>query len=109
MNIFKVMAVKDLDEVTRAIPVIDFGPAFRDEPGGLAAVSAQVRRASEGVGFFYLAGHGVPPAVVDGAFAASREFHAMSQEEKNRLKIDENNIGYLGLNQSIQGASSVHK
>ncbi|HEY3067499.1 MAG TPA: 2-oxoglutarate and iron-dependent oxygenase domain-containing protein [Methylomirabilota bacterium] len=109
MNIFKAMAVKDLDEVTRAIPVIDFGPAFRQEPGGLAAVSAQVRRASEGVGFFYLAGHGVPPAVVDDAFAASREFHAMSQEEKNRLKIDENNIGYLGLNQSIQGASSVHK
>jgi isopenicillin N synthase-like dioxygenase len=109
MNIFKVMAVKDLDEVTRAIPVIDFGPAFRDEPGGLAAVSTQVRRASEGVGFFYLAGHDVPPAVVDDAFAASREFHAMPPEEKSRLKIDENNIGYLGLNQSIQGASSVYK
>ena len=109
MNIFKAMAVKDLDEVTRAIPVIDFGPAFRDEPGGLETVSAEVRRASEGVGFFYLAGHGVPPAVVDDAFAASREFHAMSPDEKSRLKIDENNIGYLGLNQSIQGASSVHK
>ena len=35
MNIFKSMAVKDLEEVTRAIPVIDFGPAFRGDPGGL--------------------------------------------------------------------------
>jgi isopenicillin N synthase-like dioxygenase len=109
MNIFKAMAVKDLDAVTRAIPVIDFGPAFGGDPGGLEAVSAQVRRASEGVGFFYLAGHGVPTTVIDDAFAASREFHAMSPDEKNRLKIDENNIGYLGVNQSIQGASSVYK
>jgi len=109
MNIFKAMAVKDLDAVTQAIPVIDFGPAFRRDPRGLEAVSAQVRRASEGVGFFYLAGHGVPQAVIDDAFQASREFHAMSPEEKNRLKIDENNIGYLGVNQSIQGASSVYK
>ena len=109
MNIFKAMAVKDLDAVTQAIPVIDFRPAFRGDPRGLEAVSAQVRRASEGVGFFYLAGHGVPQAVIDDAFQASREFHAMSPEEKNRLKIDENNIGYLGVNQSIQGASSVYK
>lgn len=109
MNIFKAMAVKNLDDVTRAIPVIDFGPAFRREPDGLETVSTQVRRASEGVGFFYLAGHAVPQAVVDDAFAASREFHAMSQEEKDRLTIDENNIGYLGVNQSIQSASRVHK
>jgi len=109
MNIFKTMAVKNVDEVARAIPVIDFGPAFRHDAGGLEAVSTEVRRASEGVGFFYLAGHAVPQAIVDDAFAASREFHAMPQEDKDRLKIDENNIGYLGVNQSIQGASSVHK
>jgi len=60
MNIFKALAVKDPEAVTRAIPVIDFGPAFRGEPGGLEAVARQVRRASEEIGFFYLAGHGVP-------------------------------------------------
>jgi hypothetical protein len=49
MNIFKSMAVKDLEEATRAIPVIDFGPAFRGDPGGLDAVAEQVRRASEQV------------------------------------------------------------
>lgn len=109
MNIFEAMAVKDLAEATRAIPVIDFGPAFRGEPGGVDAVAARVREASERVGFFYLAGHGVPPAVIDDAFAASREFHAMPLEAKRRLRIDENNIGYLAVNESIQGASSVHK
>ena len=109
MNIFKSMAVKDLEEATRAIPVIDFGPAFRGDPGGLEAVAAQVRRASEQVGFFYLAGHGVPQEIVDAAFQASREFHAMPMDEKRRLPINENNIGYLAPNESIQGASTVHK
>ena len=109
MNILKSMAVKDVEEATRAIPVIDFGPAFCGEPGGLEAVASQVCRASQEVGFFYLAGHGVPQAVVDTAFEASREFHAMPLEEKMRLKLNENNIGYLAVNQSIQGASTVHK
>src|SRR6185503_15233938 len=88
MNIFKAQAVKDAEAVTRAIPVIDFGPAFRGEPGGLEAVARQVRRASEEIGFFYLAGHGVPDAVVEAAFAASREFHALPDAVKGALAIN---------------------
>ena len=109
MNIFKAKAVRDLEEATRAIPVIDFAPAFLGAPGGLDTVAAQVRQASERVGFFYLAGHGVPSSAVEAAFQASREFHAMPLEEKLKLQINENNIGYLPVNQSIQGASQVHK
>jgi isopenicillin N synthase-like dioxygenase len=109
MNIFKAMAVKSLEEATRAIPVIDAGPAFRGEPSGLDAAARQMRRACESVGFFYLAGHGVPQAVIDAAFRASREFHALPLEEKLRLKLNENNIGYLPVNESMQRASTVHK
>src|SRR5438132_13688621 len=95
MNIFKAMAVKDVAEVTRTIPVIDFGPAFRGEPGGPEAVAAQMRHACESIGFFYLAGHGVSPRIVHAAFEASREFHALPLEEKLALTLNENNIGYL--------------
>ena len=109
MNILRSMAVKDVEEATKAIPVIDFAPAFRGDPDGLDAVARRVRRASQEVGFFYLAGHGIPQAVVDAAFAASHEFHSMPLDEKLRLAINENNIGYLAVNQSIQGASAVHK
>ena len=109
MNIFKAQAVKDPDEGARAIPVIDVGPAFRREPGGLEAVAAEVRRASERVGFFYVAGHGVDPAIIDAAFTASREFHALPMAEKLALKLNENNIGYLPVNESMQRASTVHK
>ena len=110
MNILKALAVKNVEEATRDIPVIDFGPALAPgAPGDLEGVAGQVRRASETVGFFYLAGHGVPDAVVDAAFAASREFHALPLEEKLRLRLNASNIGYLPVNQSIQKASTVHK
>jgi isopenicillin N synthase-like dioxygenase len=109
VNLFKAKAVTNVEEATASIPVIDFAPAWRGRPGGLDEVANEVRRASERVGFFYLAGHGVPPEVVDAAFAASREFHALPPHEKQRLALNENNIGYLAPNQSIQGASTVHK
>ena len=80
MNVFRAMAVKDVDEATRAIPVIDFAPAFLGQAGGLDAVAGQVRHGCETVGFFYLAGHGVPGEVVDAAFAASRGCGRMSRE-----------------------------
>jgi isopenicillin N synthase-like dioxygenase len=109
MNIFKAMAVKSVEEATRAIPVIDFGPAFAGVAGALEAVATQVRMACERVGFFYMAGHGVPQAVIDSAFEAAREFHGLPLEQKMQLKINENNIGYLPFNQSMQRASTVHK
>ena len=109
MNIFKTMAVRDPEQISRAIPVIDVGPAFAGVPGALDAVAAQVRDASERVGFFYVAGHGVPAGLIDAAFAASREFHALPLEDKLALKLNESNIGYLPVNESMQRASTVHK
>src|SRR5205814_4597246 len=109
MNIFKAMAVSDVAEVTRSIPVIDVAPAFCGEPRGLDAVAAEVRAACERIGFFYVAGHGVSPHIVRAAFGASREFHALPLEDKLALTLNENNIGYLPVNQSMQRASTVHK
>jgi isopenicillin N synthase-like dioxygenase len=108
MNIFKAQAVKDPETIARAIPVIDLAPAFAGG-AGLERVAAQVGEASERVGFFYVAGHGVPEAVIERAFAASREFHALPLEDKLALKLNQNNIGYLPVNESMQRASTVHK
>ncbi len=58
MNSFKGMAVADPDEATRSIPVIDFGPAFRGQPGGLAPISIRGRfrmRAALWLAFFIVA------------------------------------------------------
>src|SRR3954466_1323234 len=109
MNLFKEQGVRDYAGAAAKIPVIDFGPYFAGEPGALERVATQVRDACENVGFFYAAGHGVPEELIDRAFAASRRFHALPLEEKLKLRLNENNIGYLPINASVQGASTVHK
>jgi isopenicillin N synthase-like dioxygenase len=109
MHLFKQHAVRDAADVAARIPIIDFGPCFRGEAGALDALVPQIRLACEKVGFFYIAGHGVPQDVVDRAFAASRRFHALPLDAKLELKLNGNNIGYLPMNASVQGASTVHK
>ncbi|HTZ37962.1 MAG TPA: 2-oxoglutarate and iron-dependent oxygenase domain-containing protein [Stellaceae bacterium] len=109
MHLFKEQGVTDHAAAAALIPIIDYGPYFAGEPGAFERLVPQVRHACENVGFFYAAGHGVPDAVVEAAFAASRRFHALPMEAKLALRLNEWNIGYLPMNASVQGASTVHK
>ena len=109
MNLFEEQGVRDYAEAAAKIPVIDFGPYFAGEPGALDRVAAEARHACENIGFFYALGHGIPEEVIDRAFAASRRFHALPLDRKLDLRLNENNIGYLPINASVQGASTVHK
>ena len=109
MNLFQHKAVGDYAAAAARIPVVDFGPLFGGEAGALARVAAELQNACEHIGFFYALNHGVPDALVERAFAAARFFHALPIEEKLNLRLNQNNIGYLPLNASVQGASTVHK
>jgi isopenicillin N synthase-like dioxygenase len=109
MHLFKQHAVKDLAATASTIPVIDYGPYFAGEPGALQHLAEALRDACENIGFFYALNHGVPQDTVDRAFAASRRFHALPLETKFSLRLNENNIGYMPMNASVQGASTVHK
>ncbi|MBN8897221.1 MAG: 2-oxoglutarate and iron-dependent oxygenase domain-containing protein, partial [Rhodospirillales bacterium] len=109
MHLFRQHAVKDVDAVSKLIPIIDYGPYFAGEPGALARLAVEVRDACENVGFLYARNHGVPQDVIDRAFAASKRFHALPLADKLKLRLNENNIGYLPMNASVQGASTVHK
>ncbi len=109
MHLFKEQAVRDYRAAAEIIPVIDYGPYFAGEPGALERLAGEVAHACENIGFFYALNHGVPDQLVDRAFAASRRFFALPLEQKLALKLNENNIGYLPVNASVQGASTVHK
>ena len=109
MNLFKEHAVGDYAAAAAQIPVIDFGPVFAGEPGALSRVAAAARHACENVGFFYALNHGVPETLIESGFAASRQFHALPLAAKLKLRLNENNIGYLPIDASVQGASTVHK
>ena len=108
-TLFQQFAPKDHDAAVGQIPIIDYGPYFRGEAGALDRLAAEVRHACEAVGFFYVKNNGIAQPLIDAVFAESRRFHALPLEEKLKLQLNENNIGYLPMNQSMQRHSTVHK
>jgi isopenicillin N synthase-like dioxygenase len=109
MHLFKEHAVRDYAAAAKAIPVIDYGPYFAAKKGALERLAGEVAHACQNIGFFYALNHGVPDALIDRAFAASRRFFALPPEQKLALRLNDNNIGYLPVDASVQGASTVHK
>jgi isopenicillin N synthase-like dioxygenase len=109
MNLFQQHGVRDYAAAAAQIPVIDFGPLFAGEPGALSRTANAARHACENVGFFYALNHGVCETLIERAFAASRRFHALPLATKLKLRLNANNIGYLPIDASVQGASTVHK
>jgi isopenicillin N synthase-like dioxygenase len=88
--------------VTR-VPVIDIAPfaagadraAAREREGVVRAVDA----ACTEIGFFSIAGHGVPPALVDRMLETSRAFFDLPLDEKQRVARPhpEQSRGYLAV------------
>lgn len=81
------------------IPVIDIAPLLDNTPGGLEAVAAAIGQACRGIGFFYLRGHGVAPAMVAGVMDDAKTFFALPTEAKQPLSIENSsqNRGYVAL------------
>ncbi|HEX2887077.1 isopenicillin N synthase family dioxygenase [Vineibacter terrae] len=79
----------------KEIPVVDVGSLWSPNPDhALERVAAEVHQACRSAGFFYIANHGVPQAVVDDAFEANRRFHARPLAEKLALKLNRWHRGY---------------
>jgi isopenicillin N synthase-like dioxygenase len=74
------------------LPVIDLST----KP---AALADAIGRAARGVGFFYVSGHGIDPALIESVFAGSKRFFALPTEEKERQSIKRSlhNRGYVGM------------
>lgn len=79
------------------IPRIDVGDFLAGKPGAAELAAAQLRFAFEKVGFYYLAGHGVPQSLIDATYDAAARFHAQPMEVKLAVKVDEHNIGYMPI------------
>lgn len=64
------------------IPLIDFTPFLTGDAAARQAVADEIARACRVIGFFYLKGHGVAQALIDGLFAQSRSFYRQPREEQ---------------------------
>lgn len=91
-------------DASEEIPVIDLGPYLAGAPGAIERTAGQLRHAMENVGFYFIVNHRVPQRLVDRTFEAAERFHAQALEDKMKLKIDENIVGYLPM----QGATVRH-
>src|SRR5437588_10636149 len=90
--------------IADAIPLIDLAGHLAGDRDGSRRAAAQLRWAFENVGFYYLAGHGVPQPLIDRTYDAAARFHAQPMAAKLALKVNEHNIGYL----PISDAASPH-
>jgi isopenicillin N synthase-like dioxygenase len=71
---------------TRQLPVIDLAPLVGDT-AGRADVARAIRAACQEFGFFYVAGHGVDPALVARLDALSRQFFALPLTDKEAIAM----------------------
>lgn len=71
-----------------SVPVIDIGPYFEGDPAARRAVARRIGDACESIGFFAIAGHPVPQALIDRTFATAAAFFDLPQEAKNRARPD---------------------
>jgi isopenicillin N synthase-like dioxygenase len=69
----------------RTLPVIDLEPLLAGP--GAAAVAERIGAACREDGFFYVRGHGVPPALIDRLDHLAREFFAWPDDRKAALSM----------------------
>lgn len=79
----------------KPLPVIDIGPLVAGKPGA-KGVGEAIGRACRDTGFFYVLNHGVPQDLQDNLERASREFFALTHDEKMRLEMKKGGKAWRG-------------
>ena len=78
-----------------SVPVIDLAPWLGGEQKARAEVAAEVDAALQSVGFFLIAGHGVPGELRGRVRAEARAFFALPRETKQRYAVTVGGRGWL--------------
>src|SRR6185503_10837898 len=81
----------------KTIPIVDLGPYLAGEPGALERTARELRFALTEIGFYFIVNHGVPEALIRGAFREAARFHALPLERKMAVRVDKHNVGYLPM------------
>lgn len=89
------------------IPVLDLAPLREGRPGALDRLGDELRRAFTEVGFYFVRNHGVAQDLLDATFAEAERFHAQPLDAKLAMRIDEHNIGYMGMRGATTRVNAV--
>jgi isopenicillin N synthase-like dioxygenase len=79
------------------IPIVDISGLRTGDVAARARVAQALGAAAREVGFLYVTGHGLDPALIDGLLAASERFFALPLAEKMKVYIGNstNHRGYV--------------
>jgi isopenicillin N synthase-like dioxygenase len=72
--------------IERSLPILDlerFAPGHPERREALA----ELRETARSLGFFYLAGHGIPQERIDSVIALSRKFFALPERDKIEIEM----------------------
>ena len=89
------------------IPVIDIASLIADED--TADLARSFAKAYGETGFGYIVNHGIDPALRAAMFDASRRFHALPEDAKMAVALNENHRGYIAINTSTVVTSDLAK
>ena len=89
------------------IPVIDVSKFVDGDFSELEGLALQVRQAQEKVGYYYLIGHGINSDLIKRTFEEITQFFNLPENEKNSLKINEHQIGYIPPKSSLLKTSGI--
>ena len=70
-----------------SIPLIDLGDGGHSDPARRAAVAWEIHKACRDIGFFYIANHGVPEALMHDQLEQVRRLFALASEQKAQVGI----------------------
>ncbi|MBM2578097.1 isopenicillin N synthase family oxygenase [Jannaschia sp. Os4] len=92
-------------------PLIDVGDLRSGDAARRRAVGDRIGRAAREVGFFRIAGHGIAPATIEGAYAAAARFFARPDADKRRWYIGDspNHRGYVPFTEKGDYPDEVHR
>ena len=91
------------------IPILDLAAYLGGEMGADRRLAEELRQACETVGFYFIVNHGVPPQLIERAFADAARFHAQPLAAKMRLLINDHMIGYLPVGYSTFRSSTINR
>lgn len=91
------------------IPVLDLADYRAGRPGAREALAAALAQAQQNIGFYYIRNHGVPQTLVDRMFDTVAAFHAQPLDEKLRLRIGQDQVGYLPMGGTVVTTGELNR
>ena len=81
------------------LEVIDVAGLRDKDPAAIGRIAKEIGTACRDIGFFYVRNHGIPQDLMNGVFAAAKEFFSQPLDRKQAISIakSKHNRGYAGV------------